>query len=124
MFSRKADDQQVLDEEISQRNKEWCTIGSFVNYSMIILFFAVFLSCIIVIGSLGTLQSDLSKAQGGNRSCYMYATFSGDEGDCTDKFNTVATHPCDGSMVAFSFVAAISIAFMISLFIKAFLHHK
>uniref|UniRef100_A0A1X7UXY9 Uncharacterized protein n=1 Tax=Amphimedon queenslandica TaxID=400682 RepID=A0A1X7UXY9_AMPQE len=122
-FRKKAEDQESL--EPFQGKKECCTIGSFINYMIIINFAAMFLACVIVIGSLGTLQSDLTSAHGGNRSCYMYATFSGsvDDGDCDNKFSTVATHPCDGSMVAFSFFALFAVAFSISLFIKGILHH-
>lgn len=122
-FRKKAEDQESL--EPFQEKKECCTIGSFINYMIIINFAAMFLACVIVIGSLGTLQSDLTSAHGGNRSCYMYATFSGKEEEgCDNRFNTVATHPCDGSMVAFSFFALFAVAFMISLFIKGILHHE
>ena len=124
-FRKKADDQEVFNDVPIQEKKECCTIGSFINYTMITNFAAMFLACVIVIGALGTLQSDLTSAHGGNRSCYMYATFNdNDEGTCGNKFSTVATHPCDGSMVAFSFFALFAVAFMISLFIKGILHHE
>ena len=106
------------------------TIGAIINYSIAVDFVAIFIACLIVIGCIGTIQTDLSRTFNNNNTeqghiCYMFATCpaaSDPNSPCV--FQPSASHPCDGSMVGYSFIAILSIAFVISLVVKAILKHK
>lgn len=116
----KPDDEQALSG--SGEKPDYCTIGATINYCIIADFVAIFVSCLIIVGSLGTLRSDLSKSQltvNSTATCYMYASYPS---DCSStNFGLDSAHTCDGMMVGFSFVAVMAVCFVIGLFIKAIL---
>lgn len=124
-FNRKKDEEDEEQLQGSTNKHAFLTLGAFINYGIVVDFAAIFVACLIVVGSLGTLQKDISDTQGGNKGCYMYATSSNGNGTIgTCNFQLEAAHPCDGAMVGFSLIAAMCIGFMVSLVIKGLLHHE
>ena len=128
-FKRKQaedEEQQRLTETLKSR--EWCSIGAFVNYSISTIFIAIFLCCLIVVGTIGTIQNDLHGQPvfvNSSRSCYMYATCDKNPNiSLKCLFTPTKSHPCDGAMVLYSFIAILAIGFFISLIVKAVFNHK
>lgn len=122
----KDEEQQRLTD--TSKSREWCSIGAFVNYSITLIFIAIFLSCIVVVGTIGTIQNDLHQETAfvnNSRSCYMYATCNTNPNTSLKcLFAPTKSHPCDGAMVLYSFIALVAIGFFISLIVKAVLNQK
>ena len=128
-FKRKqAEDEEQQHLTNASKPREWCSIGAFVNYSITVIFIAIFLSCIVVIGTIGTIQNDLHQHNAfvnNSRSCYMYATCDNNPNKSLKcLFAPTKNHACDGTMVAYGFIAVLAIGFFISLIIKAVLNHR
>jgi hypothetical protein len=124
METATAPDHDEDSEDILKKKRECLTIGSVINYSIVIDFTAIFVACLVVVGCIGTIQGDLNSSYkslfpNSTHVCYMFATTSADK----HQPNLITTNPCDGAMVGFSFIALMSIAFITSLIIKACLNH-
>jgi hypothetical protein len=106
--------------DMKKKKKIKClSIGSIINYSVAVDFAAIFIACLVVVGCIGTIQTDLNTqyAEKFNTThvCYMFATI----GEGSDQgFNTITTKPCDGAMVGFSFIALMSVIFIVLLIVK------
>ena len=115
-----------------RKRRECLTIGAAVNYTLGVLFVAIFLCSIIVIATMGVLQADLDNVKGryynGTKSvCYLYTgteDCAKDEVNCTVAATPGAKSVCDGLMSGFGIIAVMSLAFLISLITKAVLNHE
>ena len=141
-----ADEDEVMSAPLvtvdsDKKRRECCSIGAFVNYSIAVVFLATFLACVIVIGTIGTLQSHLSGYSDPRRSgssnpnatnitrhaCYLFSECSGDPvdigyGKCY--FKPDENSECEGTMVGYALIALVALAFIISTITKAIINQK
>lgn len=113
--------------DTSSKKRNLFSFGAIINYSIAANFIAAFITCVIVIGCIGTIQSDLSGNFNSNQThlCFMFASCGPNKpGQNNCDFQPSTSHPCDGTMVGYAFVALMSAAFVISLLVKAFLGHE
>ena len=120
--------------------RECCSIGAMANYSIFVVFLAVFITCLIVVGSVGRLQANLegyrdpvpdysNVSNPSYHACYMFSSCKGSpvpnithQGHCNFKPDT--SSECAGSMVGFSFIALAALAFLISSLVKAVINQE
>ena len=107
------------------------TIGAAVNLIITLDFLALLIASVVVIGTIGTVQYDLSHSQNYSTAnstvCFFYSSCSklhkNDTNSCTG-FTPGASHACDASMVGYAFIMVLALAFCISLIVKAVLHQE
>lgn len=120
---------------VPKRDRSFCSLGAIVNYTLALNFLAIFVSSIVVIGTLASLQSDLcgndfyhntSAPNVSSHVCILYAECNNDpnneSGPCIIAPN--GNRACEGTMTLFGLMMALSLAFIVSLIIKAFLRHE
>lgn len=115
-----------------KKKKVWCSIGSVLNYTIGLIFLAIFVTCLIVIGSIGTIQSNLTdykdpsnNTNDSGRACYMFSKCNGEPLDNTSKcyFKPDRNSECDGTMVGYALIAFVSLAFFLLAIFKAVINH-
>ena len=100
------------------------TIGAALNLLISLDFLALMLTSVVVIGTVGTVQHDLASDKNYNNQSTVCYFFSSCSNPSCSGFTPGASHACDASMVGFAFVVVLALAFIISLIVKAVLHHE
>lgn len=128
---RTEDDDTLPLADGSTRKRDWFSIGALFNYSLAVLFVAIIMCVLIIIGTMGVLQANLDNIKNTykpvngtapGRLCYLYTSVDCPITNCTVSLDTNST--CDGLMVGFTFIAIMAMGFLISLVTKAILNHK
>ena len=106
------------------------SLGMIINLMISVDFLAVIGTSLVVIGTVGTVQNELSGVHTftTNSTCYLYSactksTNPNITNDCSG-FSPDGAHTCAVTVVGFAFVVVMGIAFAISLIIKAILRHE
>ena len=104
--------------------------GMIINLVISVDFLAVIGASLVVTGTVGTVQNELSGVHTftTNTSCYLYSactksTNPNITNDCSG-FSPGGAHTCAITVVGFAFVVVMGFAFAISLIIKAILRHE
>lgn len=119
-------------EELSTGTRKFgiFSVGALFNLAISVLFVAIIFAALVVIGTIGTIQNDLSHDpgySGNNSGCFLFSSCvmntTGGVGKCT-MFSAGSSHACSATMVWFAFIVLMSIGFIISLVVKAILKHE
>lgn len=125
-----------LAEGIAQSKRKCCTIGSLLNYLIAIVFLATFVTCLIVIGTIGSLQSHLKgydpprsddpNVSDSRHACYMFSRCNGDAVDNSSAcyFKPDKNNECEGTMVGFALIALVALTFIVSSVVKGILNQR
>ena len=108
------------------KKKHWCSVGAAINYSLAVDYLAIFVTCLVVVGTVGTIQKDIKDGYPDNKTgpfCYMYSSCEGDN-KTTCKFLPNTGSECDATLVCYSFIGIMALAFAISMIIKALLNQE
>ena len=114
------------------KKRHWCSVGAAINYSLAVHYLAIFITCLFVVGTVGTIQKDLKDEYDDPFNitgpfCYMYSDCDGDinvdnQTNCSFLPDTVSK--CDATLVCHSFIAVMALAFAISMIIKGFINQE
>ena len=128
---RKTEDRRKLaeEEEVIGRKICRCTVGAIINYSIAVDFAAIFVTCIIVIGCIGSVQHDLNNGfsltnHSDTLLCYMFSSCEPPTPSFCNFIPEYNAHTCEGSIFGFTVIAAMSLPFAISKIVKAILNHE
>lgn len=132
-FFKKTDNEEksMITDPSTTKKKRCISVGSIINYSIAIDFVAIFVTSLIVLGCIGTVQHDLVHNFNYNETqhdhlCFMFATcgpHKPGQNHC-DFQPEYSARTCDGSMVGYALIALMSVGFVISLVVKAVLSHE
>ena len=130
-FMRKREESNPEEQEtLTGRSRLGFSIGMIINLVISVDFLAVIVASLVVIGTVGTVQNELSGVHTftTNTSCYLYSactksTNPNITNDCSG-FSPGGAHTCAVTMVGFAFVIVMGFAFAISLIVKAVLRHE
>ena len=114
------------------KKKHWCSIGAAINYSLAVDYLAIFLTCLVVVGAVGTIQKDIKDGYNDplNKTghfCYLYSSCNKDikvDENTTCRFLPSTASECDATLVCYSFIGIMALAFAISMIIKAFINQE
>ena len=104
------------------KKRHWCSIGAAINYGLAVDYLAIFLTCLVVVGTVGTIQKDIKDGYPDKTGpfCYMYSSCEEDN-KTTCKFTG---SECDATLVFYSFIGIMALAFAISMIIKALINQE
>ena len=129
-FMRKREESNPEEQEtLTGKSRLGFSIGMIINLVISVDFLAVIVASLVVIGTVGTVQNELSGVNTftTNTSCYLYSSCKpinqSIPNDCSG-FAPGGAHTCAVSMVGFAFVIVMGFAFAISLIVKAVLRHE
>ena len=114
------------------KKRHWCSVGAAINYSLAVDYLVIFLTCLIVVGAVGTIQKDLKDEYDDplNKTghfCYMYSSCNKhikvDE-NTTCRFLPNTASECEATLVCYSFIAFMALGFAISMIITAFINQE
>ena len=131
---RKREDSNPEEQEtLTGRSRLGFSIGMIINLVISVDFLAVIVASLVVIGTVGTVQNELSGVPvhtfNTNTSCYLYSACTKSTNpnitkDVCSGFSPGGAHTCAVTMVGFAFVIVMGFAFAISLIVKAVLRHE
>lgn len=123
----------ILQEE--KKKRQWCSPGAIVNYINSLILLAAFIACVIVIGTVGSIQGNLkayvdpdipdtNTTNQPRHACYMFSSCKGDAIDNISHcyFKPRETNECEGAMVGYSIIALVCFVFFVVSLIYAILN--
>lgn len=129
-FMRKREESNPEEQEtLTGKSRLGFSIGMIINLVISVDFLAVIVASLVVIGTVGTVQNELSGKNSltTNSTCYLYSSCiplnPNITKDCSG-FSPGGAHTCAVTMVGFAFVIVMGFAFAISLIVKAVLRHE
>ena len=103
-----------------------CTTEDHINYIFAIGFLAIFICCMIVIATIGSLQWDITTNFVNNTvlfDCYYFADCHGNNVPCDFQLNP-SDNSCGAAWGIYSILAIVSLGFIIASIAKPVLHKK
>ena len=116
---------------VTNKRRSLCTLGAAVNYTISLLFLAILFCGAVIIGTLGTLQSDLhdsdyseSAQNTSSPLCILFFACDPVNDSVPCILRPDENRVCGGTMALFGLMGALALIFVVSLFVKAILRHE